>query len=329
MKTITLLDTAVGSTNKGDEIIMKCIYEGFSELFDNYFILSTPTHLQGNSFIQSIGRKLPTSAQAIADSTYKFVCGTNLINNNMLRRTNQWNVNLFNIRYIENSICIGVGKLNSPGKKGEFYTKALYKKLLNQDYIHSVRDENTFNYFQSLGLKVLNTRCVTMWKLKKDFCKTIRQEKADSVVFTLTDYNRDKKRDLQMVNIIMENYNNIYFWPQGMYDEDYLKEILPVGIEKIHILAPNVNAYEKILSKEIDYIGTRLHAGIFALRNSSRSIIISIDDRMNGLKKYFSKEVFVNRNDIEELNNRINSKIVVEVDLDENAIHQFKQQFIY
>ena len=49
MEKITLLDTAEGSTNKGDEIIMECFKEEMSDILDKYFILSAPTHLRSIS----------------------------------------------------------------------------------------------------------------------------------------------------------------------------------------------------------------------------------------------------------------------------------------
>lgn len=95
MEKITLLDTAVGSTNKGDDIIMQCVKEELKDIICNYFTLSIPTHLCAFNTLECLGN-LPDSASEVASSKYKFVCGTNLLSGNMLHRTNQWDINILN-----------------------------------------------------------------------------------------------------------------------------------------------------------------------------------------------------------------------------------------
>ena len=77
MERITLLDTSVGSTNRGDEIIMECMKEELKPLLHRYFVLNASTHLSSFTFLQSIF-KLPDSANEIFQSKYKFVGGSNL-----------------------------------------------------------------------------------------------------------------------------------------------------------------------------------------------------------------------------------------------------------
>lgn len=108
MERVTLLDTAIGSTNKGDDIIMRCIEEELFYIFDKYFILKVPTHLSAFNPIECVG-KLPDSASEIEKSKYKFVCGTNLLSNNMKHRTNQWDINLMNCKPLLNCVLVGVG----------------------------------------------------------------------------------------------------------------------------------------------------------------------------------------------------------------------------
>ena len=48
-------------------------------------------------------------------------------------------------------------------------------------------------------------------------------------------------------------------------------------------------SYEKILQEgDIDYVGNRLHGGIFAMQNFSRSIIISVDYRAEEMHKKYT-----------------------------------------
>lgn len=116
MQRITLLDTAVGSTNKGDEIIMSCFFEEMKELLDTHFILNAPTHLRSTSLFQNIGT-LPDSANEIYNSKYKFVCGTNILTSNLFGRTNQWDISLATCKAFEGSVLVGVGGGNRYSKR--------------------------------------------------------------------------------------------------------------------------------------------------------------------------------------------------------------------
>lgn len=167
---ITLIDTSVGSTNRGDEIIMNCAEEELEWLLQKYYPLYIPSHLRGFGMDECIGN-LPDSASEVAASKYKFVCGTNLLAQNMLHRSNQWNINLLNSKPLVGSVLVGVG---GKGKVLNSYTRKLYKKVLSNYYIHSVRNKAAYECLTDLGLKCLNTGCVTLWKLTPDFVRQYR-----------------------------------------------------------------------------------------------------------------------------------------------------------
>ena len=321
MEKITLLDTSVGSTNKGDEIIMKCVEEEMRYLLEQYYVLKVPTHLCSFNAMECLW-KLPDSASEIFSSKYKFVCGTNLLSGNMFHRTNQWDINLLNCKPFKESILIGVGGLTNVA---DFYTKKLYQKILSPKYVHSVRDKKAYDLMCSMGLKCINTGCVTMWKLTPEFCEQIPVMKTNKVVFTLTDYKRDAERDTKMIQILRENYEEILFWIQGIHDLEYLQSL--TDISDIKIIPPNVQAYENVLNMNVDYVGTRLHAGIFALRHKVRSIIISVDERMDALAEKITENCLL-RKDIDKLHEKINSKIITECFLDWDAVKEWKEQFV-
>ena len=302
MEKIALLDTAVGSTNKGDEIIMECVKEELGDLLNKYFVMNTPTHLSAFTLLQNIGR-LPDSAREISEAKYKFVCGTNLFSRDMIHRCNQWNIGYFNSRPVTGSIFVGVG--SNGRNKINFYTRKLYKKILSKEFIHSVREEKAEKLLKEMGFKCINTGCVTLWKLTPDFCKDIKRKKSESVVFTLTDYNKDTEKDKQMIEILRKSYTNI---------------------DDINIVSPSIESYKKVLKKDIDYVGTRLHAGIYAMRHRKRAIILSVDERMNSMK-WSIKENCISRNDIDELKQFIDSEIETKVNLDFELIKKWKEQF--
>lgn len=45
MDNVLVLDTSVGSLNKGDDIIMKCVRYQLSDITKNSYILTLPTHV--------------------------------------------------------------------------------------------------------------------------------------------------------------------------------------------------------------------------------------------------------------------------------------------
>lgn len=329
MERITLLDTSVGSTNKGDEIIMRCCKEElFGGEFERYFLLSAPTHLRAISALEGFGH-LPDSASEIARSKYKFVCGTNILQSNMFHRSNQWDISLLTYKPFQNAILVGVGgNINLPSGIQGVYTKALYKKLLSREYIHSVRTKSTAESLKKLGFKAIDTGCITLWKLVPEFCAMIPRKKADCAVITLTDYNRNQEADKILVEIVKKNYHKVFFWPQGIYDDEYLKQI---GCsDEIEILPASVDAYEKLLNKEknLDYIGTRFHGGIFAMRHGVRCIMVTLDERMTAMQRCVWNNCIPRDALSEELDNKINSTFETVVDIDFEAVSEWKAQFV-
>lgn len=321
MEKITLLDTAVGSTNKGDEIIMNCIEQELRDITKHYFVMKAPTHLCSFNALECLLR-LPDSASEIAQSKYKFVCGTNLLSDNMMNRTNQWDINIFNCKPFVGCVLMGVGALKSDSPN--FYTRKLYQKVLSKDYIHSVREDTAYSMMKKLGFSVLNTGCPTLWKLTDKFCRDIPKEKSDSVVFTLTDYKKSAEQDNQIVETLKRNYKKLYFWLQGAHDFEYLQSV--ADTDGIEIIEPSVEAYEKVLEKDVDYVGTRLHAGIYAMRHKKRSIILRVDKRMDSMAQCITDNC-ISRSEISKLGEMIQSEIDTKVNIDFDAVRQWKGQF--
>ncbi|WHY71038.1 polysaccharide pyruvyl transferase family protein [Fictibacillus enclensis] len=320
MDKMLLLDTSVGSLNKGDDIIMKCVKDQLKDITKDAFLLTLPTHVSPFHWYQ-VARG-SHRVQIYKDAKYKFIGGSNLLTMDMLTHFPQWNINLFNYGPLKGSILVGVGA--GKGNKVNKYTKLLYKKVLSHEYAHSVRDERTKQIVENLGFKAINTGCATLWSLTKDFCEDIPVKKSDAVVFTLTASSRVYKEDQVLINTLNKNYKTVYFWIQGMNDLDYIKQFK--NIENIIILPPTLDDFEKILSTDIDYIGTRLHGGIYAMRKKKRSIIISIDERAAGMSETYNLNT-INRNEIHQLDKLINSEIITGVNVNFNNVDQWFRQF--
>lgn len=325
MKSILLLDTSVGSINQGDDIIRISIQNNWKELFEQNYIMRMATHTPMYTPLQSAIYKDALSVFQKAD--HKFLCGTNALYTNMLRPMPAWNINLFNCRMAEGTVCLGAGiGINSKGIN--LYTKLLYNRVLSRDYVHSVRDEKTRTFLERLGFRAENTGCPTLWGMTPDFCATIPQSKGKAVVFTLTYYEKDPQNDREMVEILLRNYETLYFWPQCMKDLDYLKSISEM--HRITVIAPNIPAYERILSMEdMDYVGNRLHGGIYALQHKCRTIIISIDYRAREMNASYSFPCVERSSIADQLEPRINSSWQTQINgIDFHKIDEWKRQFV-
>lgn len=325
MKKILLFDTSIATLNMGDEVIMYSIKENLKEFFKKNYCINMPTHTLNFAWYQN--KFLKNRLYSYNNVDYKFVCGTNLLYTNMLRPLPGWNINIFNTEIVKDSVLLGVGSgVNS--NRINLYTKLLYKRVLSKEYYHSTRDEKTKIFLEKLGFKAVNTGCPTLWGLTKEHCLKIPKSKAEDVIFTLTnyDYVRDEKNDKKMIQILRKNYKNIYFWPQSMEDLDYLKELNEEN--GINIVSPNLENYKSILEKDIDYIGSRLHGGIYALQNKKRTIILAIDYRAREMKKTYSIPC-IERVCVEsDLERMINSEFSTEIKgLDFKKINFWKSQF--
>lgn len=322
MKKIMVFDTAVASLNMGDEIIKYSIQKNWPELYSNNYIITMPTHTPTFHLWQHI---LARGIRKYNDVDYSFICGTNLLYTDMIRPYPLWNIYLHNTMIQRNVICLGTG-IGANSKKVNAYTRALYKKVLSKEFTHSVRDEKAKALLESIGLKAVNTGCPTLWGLTEDFCKKIPKRKTQKAIFTLTEYHSDFESDKFMIDTILNNYQKVYFWPQSIKDLEYLQSIYP--LERFTIINPNLISYENILlNEDIDYIGNRLHGGIFSLQHKHRTIIIGIDYRAMEMHKTFSIP-YILRENISELDNMINSEWGTHISgINYDAISAWKAQF--
>lgn len=323
MKRVLLLDTSIASQNIGDEIINDSIRMNWAELYEKNYICKYPTHTPPYTWWQQL--LVPQKFNIITNSDYKFLCGTNALYTNMMRPLPQWNVFPWNASFFKNTILLGVGAgINC--NHINLYTKYLYKKILSKKFIHSTRDEYTKNMLEALGYRAMNTGCPTLWGFTDDVCRKIPSTKSDKVLFTLTGYQADAENDKLMVDILRNNYNELFFWPQTPTDLDYLRNL---GDFDVKIVRPNLCAYDKILkNNDIDYVGNRLHGGIRALQDGCRSLIIAIDYRAVNMSKQYGLPIIERENIRSELDKFINSSFDTKITgLDFGVIEKWKMQF--
>lgn len=261
-----LLDTYMDSDNCGDGIIMENCMLQLSDCMDVAALQHIPTH------------RLPTEEekQQLRASRKKILCGTNILSGHM-RSYGLWRLGADVSPYRE-TILMGVG-FDSRDDYFDGYTRQLLRTILARDGYHSVRDSFSEQKLKSMGIpNVLNTGCPTMWNLTPERCAAIPVVKATNAICTVTDYCRDKANDKALLDILLDSYEKVYLWLQGRDDLAYIQEL---GYQDKLILVPSTLAdYDTVLEQsDLDYVGTRLHAGIRALSKGHRSLIISIDNR--------------------------------------------------
>lgn len=284
-----------------------------SSLFDDTLFINIQTHdkISNNSY------------NYMNQSLYRIVGGTNLLSSNM-NRYNQWKVTMWDSLFISDIILLGVGWWQYQ-KPPNSYTRILYRRLLSKNHLHSVRDAYTEKMLKSTGIEnVVNTSCPTMWLLSKSHCSGIPRHKSRNVILTFTEYNQNPDHDARVFKILSDNYDCIYFWPQQPRDYLYMKSL---GGERVTYLHPSVDSLDAVLiQKDVDYIGTRLHAGIRALQYKRRAIILSVDNRALEIAKDTNLPVFP-REDTGELRKWISRPYATDVTLPEENIRRWKEQF--
>ena len=317
MKHLLLFDTAEGSDNLGDGIIMDYCKRQLKDcLTDRYFIYNIPTHLE-------IGKK---GYELSRKSDLNIVCGTNILKTSTLFNKG-WRLHLKDILHLRNLCLMGAGWGNYNSYNSDPYTKWAYRTILSGTMLHSVRDEYTKKRLEGIGIKnVLNTACPTMWKLTPDFCCSIPKQKHRDVVTSLTCYKQNAELDRLMLNTLVSNYDKVFFWTQQDRDIEYLQSLDVKG--QIVILNPTLEDYDAFLcdNKDLDYVGSRLHGGIRALNHDVRSLIIGVDNRATEIHKDTNLP-FIPREDMAQLPLWINGSASTIIRLPQENINKWKAQF--
>lgn len=318
MKRILLFDTAEGSDNVGDSIIMDYCHQQLASFLTNniYWYDKVPTHLE-------IGK---SAYRMNKSAIYNFVCGTNILKTTILRKK-LWKVGFREAINLKDLILMGTGWGNYNKFETDFYTKWVYKSILSSKYIHSVRDGYTELKLKKIGINnVLNTACPTMWNLTPEHCKNIPTKKSNEVVTALTYYKPDIERDKELFNILNKNYSKIYLWLQQAEDYEYYQS-LDLNLD-VTIIKPLLSEYDKLLvNRNVDFIGSRLHGGIRALNFKRRALIVGVDNRATEINKDTNLP-FISRENIEYANKWINSMSNTEIFLPYDKINEWKAQFI-
>ena len=318
----TIWTPGIGTNNLIDVWIHQIIERELQSLLPEYFFYHVPT----KDYLKRFGHHTKKSR-------FVFVAGTNLVSSHMhFPYTKQWKLRLRDALSVKELILVGVGWRKYEAQS-DIYTRFLLKNLLSKRCIHSVRDSYTESKLRAIGIdNVINTGCPTMWSLNKEFVKDIPTSKAKNVVITLCKNKyTDERIDKKMVEIIKENYEQVFFWSQSDTDVDYLKALVS-GFDwkdRITIISPHLDAYKELLKSDLslDSIGSRLHGGILALNYKRRAIIIGIDNRAIEISKDTNLNVIPHTQILNQLEGAMYSHSQHAIKIPFENIARWKAQF--
>lgn len=313
-RAITLLDTAVASTNLGDAIIMEAVRHELADILSGPVVFTVATH-------EWMGQ----SRRLIRWSDCTIAGGTNLLSSRMWFRGN-WKVRPFDALLGLNVILMGVGWYQYQHAPDP-YSRWLLRRLLSRNCLHSVRESYALKMLASIGITdAVNTGCPTIWSLSPAGCARLPKRKASAVLTAVNSYPRLKNpaADRRMIETLRKHYDTVYLWIQTHTDYTYARSL------DSHLLFvdPSLAALDALLTSEldIDYVGVRLHAGIRAIQKGRRAIILEIDHRAREMGRDFGLPT-VERTDFERLEQMIRQPLGISVRPPRREIDLWKSQF--
>ncbi|AQW57894.1 polysaccharide pyruvyl transferase family protein [Vibrio owensii] len=317
MEKVSIFDASVLTLNVGDEIIYDSVSHELKNIFSMSQFFKVPLHDYPNKY----------GLKRLKESELAFVGGTNLLTSDIVRKR-QWKYTRLHhiLSHNPELILLGTGWQDYQSAPN-LLTSIFYRSVLSKKFVHSVRDEYSKDKLKSIGVEnVINTGCPTTWRLTREHCCAITPKKANKVVFTLTDYRPDKVKDVEFINVLLKEYESVIFWPQGSKDLEYINS-LNVDISSIETIGSNLSSFDDVLkSNNIDFVGTRLHAGIRALQHKKRTLIIGVDNRAIEKKKDLNIPV-LDRSGLSSLASLLNSNLVMDITIKSEQIEQWKRQF--
>ena len=336
---ICLFDPGFKSPNLGDLVIQEAVKREIANIFENYELVSIPTH----SYPSQKDINLALSCPLI------LVGGSNLIDSTM-NEYKQWRISFKQKIQLGRAVLFGVGWRKYQDAPN-LYSKISLKAVLSNKLLHSVRDEYTKMQLEKAGIKnVINTGCPTMWPLASIKSDEIPREKSENVLVMLTDYKKEPELDKKLLELAIAKYKKVFVWPQGGGDMNYILNLisemgLPTAVLgavrqdfsdiaadtrfPFIMINRSIAAFEELLNSEVafDYIGTRLHGGIKCLIARKRTLILEIDNR--------AKEIALNtglptsqRADFSYINQWIDGPSITNIKIDVDSINSWKTQFI-
>lgn len=310
-----ILSPACKSQNLGDYIIDKYCHEILQE-----------TGITARKKISTHRHPSKREEKYLKKASTAIVAGSNLLCGDMHHC--QWKLP-DDYQCLQKICLLGCGWSKYENRINEF-SKRFYQTFLGNEYLHSVRDRYTEGKLRSIGVEnVVYTGCPTMWNLTPEHCARIPVTPSKAVITSLTSYQANEVLDRVQIEVLCKLYQKVYFWPQGTEDEAYLNRILTKEEkEHIQILERELSAFDQVLENgQTDYVGSRLHGGIYALQKGCRTIVIAIDNRGTEIGKDTNLPVIPRDRVLEDLESLIMEEWPVSIHLPWDNISRWKRQF--
>ncbi|MEM6489303.1 MAG: polysaccharide pyruvyl transferase family protein [Pseudomonadota bacterium] len=273
---VAVFDTAVGSQNLGDQIIMRASMRVLERLFPQAHFWSLPSH-------DHIG---PRGFKRLRHSLFSIACGTNLIHPKMPSR-GQWKLPRawhrgwpFYARLRPRRLALMA--VGSNGAAPTPQAARYLQRTLWPGLPISARDQATQRLLEEAEVPAVHTSCVTLWDLPEDHPMRVPRHKAKACVVALTGTRRPTRaaveRDQRLLDSVAAAYETRFLWPQGQVDTEYY---LSLARSDFTVLHHSLAAYTDLLvgAESLDFVGARLHAGILALQHGRRPLVVKIDNR--------------------------------------------------
>ncbi len=316
LRRITMLDTAVASTNLGDQIIMEAVRHELADIVSGAVLFTVASH----EWMGGHSRRL------MRNSDFTIAGGTNLLSSRMWFRSN-WRVTPVDALHCHNVVLMGVGWYQYQGAPDP-YSRWLIRSLLSRTHLHGMRESYALKMLASIGItNTVNTGCPTIWALTPDRCARVPRLKAENVLTAVNSYAglQDPAADRRMLETLQRHYRTVYLWIQTHTDYEYVQSL---GANRIQFVNPSLASLDAILTSELDldYVGNRLHAGIRSLQKGRRAIILEIDNRATEMGRDVGLPT-VERTNFERLERMITEPLATSVRPPQQEIARWKQQF--
>lgn len=308
------------SLNLGDLIIQQAVERELDKMFGLKNIMKFSTHAGLTKEEIKVIRH---------ECSFIIVGGTNLLSSNM-NEYRQWKIGIKTALQLKKVFLLGVGwwqYQHSPN----LYTRILLKTTLSGKGIHSVRDSYTREKLEQMGIiNVLNTGCPTMWPLALIDSESFPIAKSDNILLMLTDYNKNIELDKKLLELLVSKYENVYFWPQGRGDAEYIFELQSQLNLPVILLEESLVSLDNFINSGIsfDYIGTRLHGGIRCLCAKKRTLILEIDNRAKEIARDTQLPT-IDRGNLDYISKWIDGSSFPKIRIDLAAIDKWKNQFTH
>ena len=180
----------VFSPNRGDQIISRSTEREVKLLFPGASISNISTHDYPS--LKDIFE--------MRKADYIIVGGSNLLWFRFFPSAS-WKIGIFQLLLVRRVVLLGVG-WGSYELKAGLWGRIVSKLLLSKTLLHSVRDEYSLIKLKSLGISnVINTGCHTTWNFDVTQKSKFRFSDCKIMLFTLTDYRKNKKLDQHLINL--------------------------------------------------------------------------------------------------------------------------------